>query len=271
MHLTMKYNIFLLLALVLPISLVSQSTLIENITIVDVENGKTIPNQHILIQGETISKISSKKINTNENTNRINGKDNYIMPGMIDTHIHFFQTGSIYTRPDALDLTHINSYGKEIEFAKDIVTDSFKRYLRLGITSVMDLGGPFYNFKIRDSIAKNNISPNVYLTGPLFSPYQPKAFASLNDIPIEKINSIEEATTLFNKMLPYKPDFIKVWYIVQKDSPAEKNYELVKHIGNLAHQNNLKLAVHATQLQTAKFAIKAGADILVEIQRSIKP
>ncbi len=244
-------------------SLIAQSTLIENINIIDVETGKINPKQNILIEGEKIISISSKKIQSKENTSVINGADKYIMPGMIDTHIHFFQTGDIYTRPDAEDLTHIVPYEEEIQFAKDIIPDNFKRYLRLGITTVMDVGGPFYNFKVRDSITKNNLSPNVYLTGPLFSPYQPKAFSKLDDIPIEKITSIEEATVLFNKMLPYKPNFIKVWYIVNKDNPAEKSFPVIKHIAELAHKNNLKLAVHATQLNTAKLAIKAGGDILV--------
>ncbi len=246
---------------------VDSSVIIENTNIIDVETGKIKTKQNILIEADKISSVSSKKIESKEDSKVINGTDKYIMPGMIDTHIHFFQTGSLYTRPDALDLKHIFSYNDEIQFAKDIVPDSFKRYLRLGITSVMDVGGPFYNFQIRDSVAKNNISPNVFVTGPLFSPYQPEAFSKLEDIPIEKITSIDEATILFNKMLPYKPDFIKIWYITSKDFPAEQTYPIVEHISKLTHQNNLKLTVHATNLKTAKLAIKAGADILVHSVR----
>ena len=96
-----------------------------------------------------------------------------------------------------------------------------------------------------------------------FSPYQPEALSKLEDVPIAKITSIEEATALFNKMLPYKPDFIKIWYIANAATPAEKTYPIVEHIAKLAHDNNLKLAVHATQFNTAKLAVEAGADILV--------
>ncbi len=246
----------------------SQSVLIENINLINVETGKVQTNQYILIEGDKISKISSGKIKKDGVTpSIIDGTNKFLMPGMIDTHIHFFQTGSLYTRPDAIDMTKVFSYEDEIQFAKDIIPDNFKRYLRLGITSVMDVGGPFYNFKVRDSIAKNNLSPNVYVTGPLFSPYQPKAFSKLEDIPIEKITSKEEATELFNKMLAYKPDFIKIWYIANKDMPAEQTYPVVEHISQLTHKNNLKLTVHATDLKTAKLAVKAGADILVHSVR----
>ncbi|WP_299607650.1 amidohydrolase family protein [uncultured Aquimarina sp.] len=241
----------------------SQSILLKNINLIDVENGKIQKNRNILIEKDRISKITADEIKVNNEVSIIDGTDKFLIPGMIDTHIHFFQTGSLYTRPDAIDLTNNFSYEDEIQFAKDIIPDNFKRYLKLGITSVMDVGGPFYNFTVRDSIAKHNISPNVYVTGPLFSPYQPKAFSSLEDIPIEKINSKQEATKLFNKMIAYKPDFIKIWYISGNGLPAEKTYPIVAHIAELTHKNNLKLTVHATNLKTAKLAVKAGADILV--------
>ena len=125
----------------------------------------------------------------------IDGTGKYLMPGMIDTHIHFFQTGSLYTRPDALDMTETVPYEDELAFAEAMVPDSFNRYLRLGVTSIMDVGGPFSNFKVRDSIASEMISPNVYVTGPLFSPYQPEALSTIDDVPIEKITSKEDFIT----------------------------------------------------------------------------
>jgi len=257
-------SIISILLICYTISTFSQSVLIKNINLINVETGKIEAKKNILIKGDKISKISSDQINLEGKTPfMIDGTGKFMMPGMIDTHIHFFQTGSLYTRPDAIDMTHVFSYEDEIQFAKDIVTDNFKRYLRLGITSVMDVGGPFYNFTIRDSIAKNNLSPNVYVTGPLFSPFQPSAFSKLEDIPIEKISSKKEATALFNKMLPYKPDYIKIWYIVSEKLPTEKTYPIIEHIAELTHKNNLKLTIHATNLKTAKLAVKAGADILV--------
>lgn len=254
---------FTFLSLLFSICLFSQNLLIENVTIVDVAKGKTVPNQYILIKNGVIEKIGDTKKKPMLEMPSLDAVGKYVMPGMIDAHIHFFQTGSLYTRPDALDMTAVKSYEEELQFAEEMVPDSFKRYLRLGITSVMDVGGPFSNFKVRDSLAAKTISPNVFVTGPLFSPYQPEALATLEDVPIYKIESIEDATVLFSKMLPYKPDFIKIWYIANKNQPAEKNFPMVQHVAKLAHDNGLKLAVHATEKKTAELAIKAGADILV--------
>jgi|TARA_R110002020_G_scaffold396281_1_gene606295 imidazolonepropionase-like amidohydrolase len=258
----MKYNIFLL-ACILTLTIQAQDLLIENIAIVDVEKGELTKPKNVFIQDGLIVKISNRPIKVATETTVIEGIGKYLMPGMIDTHIHFFQTGSLYTRPDAIDMTDVRPYEEELQFAEEMVPDSFKRYLRLGVTSIMDVGGPFSNFKVRDSVAEKHLSPNVYVTGPLFSPYQPEALSKLDDVPIVKITSEEEATALFNKMLPYKPDFIKIWYIASAQEPAEKNYGVVAHIAKLAHENGLKLAVHATQKKTAELAVKAGADILV--------
>jgi hypothetical protein len=106
------------------------------------------------------------------------------------------------------------------------------------------------------------LSPNVLTTGPLFSMIDRKKIA-LNDPPIVKVSTKEGADSLFNKMLPFKPDFIKIWYIVTPELPAEKTLPLVQYIASVAHQNKLKLAVHATELNTARLAVNAGADILV--------
>jgi len=256
-------TIFTFILLLFSTCCFSQHLIIENATIVDVEKGKTIPNQYILIQNGSIKKIGDIKKKPMLEIPSLDATRKFIMPGMIDAHIHFFQTGSLYTRPDALDMTAVKSYEDELQFAEDMLPDSFNRYLRLGITSIMDVGGPFSNFKIRDSIATRISSPNVFVTGPLFSPYQPEALSKLEDVPIHKISSIEDATALFNKMLPYNPDFIKIWYIASKEEPAEKNFPMVQHVAKLAHDNGLKLAVHATEKKTAELAIKAGADILV--------
>jgi hypothetical protein len=75
------------------------------------------------------------------------------------------------------------------------------RYLRLGITSIIDVGGPFSNFSIRDS-ALRQPAPDVLVTGPLFSMVAVDNLG--NDKPIVKIASKAQADSLLQKMLPFK-------------------------------------------------------------------
>jgi len=245
------------------LNLFGQEIAIRNISIIDVTTGKVIPKYSVLISNKKISWIGpDEQVKPGNETKVVDGKGKYLMPGLIDSHIHFFQSGSLYTRPDELNFTHRISYEKEREQGFKNTSDYLKRYLRLGITTVIDAGGPFSNFTIRDSISNITLSPNVLVTGPLFSMVENKVL-ELNDPPIVKTTSKEAVDQLFSKMLPFKPNFIKVWYIAGEDYPAEKSFSIVKYIADLCLKNNLKLAVHATELKTARLAVEAGATILV--------
>lgn len=258
----MNKLIILCYTIMLSASSGAQQTVISNVNLVEVKTGKILPGQTIVINGEKIEQVgASSKIKPIAGAQIIDGTGKYMMPGMTDAHIHFFQSGGLYTRPDAIDLRNKMPYEKEKAFGINNATDYLNRYLRLGITSVIDVGGPMANFTIRDSIGKTMLSPNILVTGPLFSMVDRDQFG--DDRPIIKITSFDEADALFNKMLPLKPDFIKIWYIAGPNLPAEKNFDLVKHIADKTHANGLKLAVHATELNTAQLAVEAGADILV--------
>ena len=255
-------SLSLLVSVLVSFSAYTQTQIIQNINLIDVKTGKVIPGMSVVITGQTIAQVGmSKSIKMIAGATVLNGEGKFLMPGLIDSHIHFFQSGGLYARPDAVHFDFM-PYEKEKAFVRSITPDHLTRYLLLGITTVADDGGPLWNFTVRDSISKTLPSPNVFVTGPLFSMVSREALGK-TDPPIVKITSNAQADSLMAKILPFKPDFIKIWYIAGPQLPAEKNFELVKHIAQQAHKNNLKLLVHATQLKTADLALDAGADILV--------
>ncbi|WBX75406.1 amidohydrolase family protein [Tenacibaculum ovolyticum] len=238
----------------------NESILITNISVINVENG-SVKKLDVLLSEGKIKRIS-EGIKQSIEYKVIDGKGKWLSPGLVDSHIHLFQSGGLYTRPDALDLTSFKGYEKERKWLKRYAADILKRYLRCGITTVIDVGGPMYNYNIRDKYSDKTSYPNLYLTGPLISTYQPSAF-DIEDAPIIKAKTTQEARVLVNEQLEFKPDFIKIWYINTSVKDEKNNYNIVKATIDEAHKNNLKVAVHATQLKTAKRAIIAGADFLV--------
>lgn len=127
------------------VSLYSQ-TFIKNVTIVDVVNKKLIPAQTVVINKDVITDVQKAGRKTfPSNAIIIDGTGKYLMPGMTDAHVHFFQSGGLYTRPDALDLRKYVPYNKEIEMGHQNMEALLKRYLMAGITSVVDVGAT-YNF-----------------------------------------------------------------------------------------------------------------------------
>jgi hypothetical protein len=123
------------------------------------------------------------------------------------------------------------------------------------------MGGPFWNFEVREIARQTDLAPRVAAAGPLISTYQPEALTT-DDPPIIKVNTIEEALALVQKQIEKKTDFIKIWYIVRSGQTPEDHLPLVKATIEESHKNGFRVIVHATQLETAKAAVKAGTDIL---------
>ncbi len=265
----MKTVLLTSIAFLFSIVIYSQ-TYVTNVTITDVENQKMIPNQTVVITNDLISNIqSSKKIKIPENATIIDGTGKYLTPGLTDAHIHFSQNGGLYTRPDAIDLQKFVPYDEEIAFSKTNMEDKLRRYLKNGITTVFDVGSTLYFLEKSKAFKGKGFAPTIYMTGPLSTTYRPKVYENFpDDTPFALTQTIEEGIKSVQDQLPYKPDFIKIWYIVGADGlsveeSARKNLPIVKAIIDEAHKNNLKIAVHATQRITAQLAVENGADFLV--------
>ncbi len=241
-----------------------QTTWITNVTIVNTKDGKLQPAQTVVVQGEKIIQVTKYNIKAKlpDSVKVVDGTGKFIMPGMVDGHIHFFQSGGLYTRPDGLNLGKVYAYEKDQQWIKDNHNDLMRRYLACGITTVADVGGPMSNYDVRKKNSENSNSPLAWVTGPLISTYQPPNLDK-KDPPIIKVNNEEEARELVRKQIPFKPDFIKIWYIVNAGQKAEATLPIVKATIDESHKNGLKVCVHATEYETAKLAVGAGADILV--------
>src|SRR5881392_1948659 len=85
----------------------------------------------------------------------------------------------------------------------------------------------------------------------------------LGDPPIVRINSGEEARQLVARELEHKPDYVKVWFIHRAGDDLAAQEAIVRAAGDEAHRAGVPLAVHATELNVAKAALRAGADYLV--------
>ena len=254
------FYLFTYLFLSVQVSGQSSDLYIMNATYLDVESGD-MKKASISIADGSITSLQAPDLPI-DGKRVIDGSGKYIIPGLVDAHIHLFQSGGLYTRPDVVDLRDVKSYELERKWLVDNADDLLKRYLRCGITTVVDVGGPLANFTIRDNIFNSTAHPNLFLTGPLVSTFQPPEF-DIEDAPIIKVNSTEAARNMVRMQLPYKPDFIKIWYITLPTQSAESTYDIVAATIDESHKHGLKVAVHATQLNTAKLALNAGADILV--------
>lgn len=134
--------------------------LIENVSIFNgKENKITIGN--VLINDNKIVKIATTLIKSNvSGLKTINGNGKFLIPGLIDNHVHL----SINTmgQMELLD-------PKLTEAKMDSLTRiEGKNMLLRGFTAVRDLGGPVFNVK-KDIDAGKVIGPRIYPSGAMIS------------------------------------------------------------------------------------------------------
>src|SRR6202045_4794857 len=231
-------------------------------TVINPADRQVMPNATVVIDGTKIERASMGKQNAASLGRQIDCVGKFILPGYIDTHVHFFQSADLFTRPDGADFNSVRPYKDEVAWIKSHLNDVFARYIRCGITSVVDVGGPMWNFEVRKTANSTAKAPRVAVAGPLISSVSREKL-DLGDPPIVKIDSPHQAREFVRKLAAQNPDLVKIWYIVDKDHPVDSFRPIVRATVEESHARNIRVAVHATELDTARAAIEEGADVLV--------
>jgi imidazolonepropionase-like amidohydrolase len=245
-----------------------KSQIVHDATIVIIED-------HLALIDKAAEPHDLKSVSVLKGARVIDCTGKFILPGYIDTHVHFFQSGDLFTRPDGADLNSVRPYKDEVGWIKSHLDDTFARYLRCGITSVVDVGGPMWNFEVRrqaNTTFKLDLSgqtkrthakaPRVAVAGPLISSVSREKL-DLGDPPIVKIDTPEQAREFVRKLAEQKADLVKIWYIVDEDHPVDSFRPIAHATIEESHAHKIRVAVHATELETARAAVQEGADILV--------
>jgi imidazolonepropionase-like amidohydrolase len=242
------------------------ATAIVGATVVHVDRdgaAASAADQVVVIEGNRITRVGPASTTAiPAGATRIDGRGKWVVPGLVDAHVHFFQSGNLYTRPDAADFNAWMPYEREVKRNQARLEATFKVWIASGVTSVADVGGPFWNFSVRDAAGRSPAAPRMAVAGPLISMVD-RVKLDLGDPPIIKIASVAESRALVARELAYRPDFIKVWFIHRAGDDLAAQEAIVRAAAEDAHAAGVRLAVHATELVVAKAALRAGADFLV--------
>jgi len=236
---------------------------IQGATVITGTGSPSIRNAAIVIEGGRIREVGPRnEVRVPNNAQVIDARGKWVIPGLIDAHVHFSQSGGIYTRPDVIDLRSRRPYAKEVEWIKQRLQYTFERYLASGVTGVVDVGGPNWNFDVREIALRTAKAPRVAVAGPLISTFLPPT-TSTDDPDIVKPNSPMQARDMVRRQLERRPDLIKLWWIRRPGDNFDQQTEIMSAAIDESKSRGVRVAVHATELETAKAAIRAGADILV--------
>jgi hypothetical protein len=164
---------------------ISQKTiLINNVQIFNGKDEKTSKG-NVLIINNLISKISASPINiaAYADTKIIDGKGKFLMPGLIDAHMHMALAASTLSQMQ----------NGEIGAAFIRAGVEAGNTLNRGFTSVRDLGGPIFGLK--QSIDGGSIpGPRIWPSGPMISQTSGHGdFRNINQRPVSLGGSLDHS------------------------------------------------------------------------------
>jgi imidazolonepropionase-like amidohydrolase len=246
----------------------AQTQLLSGATLIDGQGG-AIENGEILIEGDRITCMGALgDCPVPDGVTRHELIDHFITPGLVDAHVHFMQTGWLDGRPDGLNAPDVYPYAETVAELRADPGRWHRAYLCSGITAVYDVGGA--DWTVTDPHATDTDRPDrvhvktagplqtyasarnrFFVVGPeegdLFLPFDTDAQAEAGVAHVQNIGG----------------QAIKIWFL---HPPAARKAELdsrLLYVGELARKAGLPLIVHATELEQAKTALKAGASMLV--------
>ena len=224
--------------------------LIENVTLIDGTGAPAQFNVNVLIEGDRFARISHDQIETSENTQRINGAGKFLIPGLIDTHVHLRGVEV----SDSGAIKHDNKSARQ----------ALASFLYSGVTSIYDAGNdPDFIFGLRKSERKGAISgPRIFATGGIVTypeSHGARAYATLIDgWPGDK--------SLVDEHISRMPDMVK--FTLEERGwgarplipllPVEYLEGMVKYYND----HGIRTTVHTSSELRARQAIFAGVDSL---------
>lgn len=172
----------------------AQTTVIDNVTIVDVTNGRLLARRTITVEGKRIARIENSSAATRAAAT-IDGTGMYVIPGLWDMHVHAYFTN---------DTSRFHSTS-EVMFPLFVVN---------GVTGVRDLGSNLEaTLAARDSVAAHSlVGPRMMVSGPMIDGPTTRYAAAI------KVSTGDEARAAVRMLKDRGVDMIKTQTLIPKDA-----------------------------------------------------
>ncbi len=231
----------------------ADTLLIENVTLIDGTGRPSVAGASVLIDGDRISRIARGSIDAPRGTNRIDGSGKFLMPGLMDMHIHL--RGSVELTPEGLfKVTNDRTRGIRM----------LHSYLYSGVTSVYDAGNvPDYILGLRaDERNGDLVSPRIFATGSIVT--YPGSHGS-NEFGTQ-VDDWPEAIPTLDAHIEREPDLLKLTYEERGWGAREMipilPLALMQQIIQYYNERGIRTTVHTSSEYRARQAIFAGVDTL---------
>jgi len=231
----------------------ADTLLIENVTLIDGTGRPSVAGASVLVDGDRISRIARGSIDAPRGTKRIDGSGKFLMPGLMDMHVHL--RGSVELTPEGLfEVTTDRTTGVRM----------LHSYLYSGVTSIYDAGNvPDYILGLRsDERSGALVSPRIFATGAIVTypgSHGGNEWGTL-------VDDWPEAKAALDAHIEREPDVLKLTYEERGWGAREMipilPLDLMQNIIQYYNERGIRTTVHTSNEYRARQAIYAGIDTL---------
>lgn len=232
-------------------------------TLVDGTGAEPVPDAVVLVRNGQIDCAGPRAAcPVPDGIDTVDLKGHWITPGLIDAHVHFSQTGWADGRPDSMDVRAQHPYEEVVADLRTHPERFGRSWLCSGVTAVFDVGGYPWTLALPAWAEPRTDVPRVAAAGPLLSTVD-----HWLNVPGERqfLHLVDEkaARNGVSYLKAQGSAAVKVWYIQEEEQTPAERAALIRTAGEEAKKRGLPLIVHATELDGAKDALRAGATLLV--------
>jgi len=244
------------LACVLSITAVhADDFVIEHVTVIDGLGHAPQPDMSVAVEGDRIAAVTPSALAHNLKGRRIDGRGKYLIPGLMDVHIHL-RGGVDLSKPDKIDTSAPPN--------RQMGLEALASYLYSGVTTVFDCGNRAdYILGLRaDERAGRILSPRIFATGNLIT--YPGSHGSNVAV---TISDFEKDKALLDKHIAeQQPDMLKL--TLEEEGWGSRPMiplmpaDLLEKIIRYYNQHGIRTTVHVSSELRSLEAIYAGSDTL---------
>jgi len=244
----------------------SPPLVVEGGTLIDGTGADPVQNAAVVVRDGRIASVGKAgDVEAPAGARRVDASGGWIIPGLVDAHVHYSQTGWFDGRPDAADVRERFPYPEVVAELQANPDRYFRAYLCSGVTSTFDVGGYPWTRDLEERGAKDPEAPRVEAAGALLSTvdFWLNLPAQRQFVFMDSAATVREAVRSHAAL---GSSAIKVWYIVPGSWTSADSARFSRRVhaaGAAADSAGLPFLVHATGLWEAKDAVRAGAEVLV--------
>ena len=220
-------------------------TVFEGARLITGDGSAPIENAAVIITGDRITAVGRRgEVAVPPGAARVDITGKTVMPALVDDHVHMgYRRGTSFT-PD--------------NYTRENLLDMLDRYAYYGVAAVLETGTGRGDlpYKVR---AEAHTGARYLTTGSGFGMPNAGPGGPMRDSAYGVTNEAEARKDV-QELAAHKADMVKIWVDDRNGTVEKLTPNLYRAIIEEAHQHNLRVLAHITDLADAKDLLRAGLD-----------